>query len=289
MDLIKLFSGGFPMTIETLSFLQDAYSKPIKALSKLAGENTILEGIKEVGGVAPQGWFIRNGEPVFFKASALAGGTVRIIDKTSKVPYNEDLNADGNLDLKDAYVSRYATTDAGVLQADEVEVVSFPFTDLKPINSFKDLLPIGSAILWFDPLSVPAGYRIMDGTGGDIVRLSGTAKAYDLRDKFVKMAGIEGVANTTAGARTKTLVPANLPPHNHSIAEQIIYRLFGTGGARSDGGNDYLKTTDTDGNRSNKGYIIPATTTSSGTGLTSTPLNIEPSHYIAIWIQYIGL
>jgi hypothetical protein len=40
----------------------------------------------------------------------------------------------------------------------------------------------------------------MDGTGGDIVRLSGTAKAYDLR-KFGEMAGIEGAANTTAKRR----------------------------------------------------------------------------------------
>jgi hypothetical protein len=288
MDLIKLFAGGFPATIETIAFLQDAYTKPLKALSNLAGDNVILEGIATSGGTVSEGWFVRNGEPVYFKSSP-TGATVRVIDKTIKVPYNEDIDGDGDLDLKDAYVSRFATTNVVALAPDEVLVYSFPFADLTKVSNFRYLQPVGSAILWFDAINIPAGYRVMDGTGDTIVTPFGTAEPHDLRNKFIKMAGSEGAVNTGGGSKTATLVAGNLPAHTHSVASQSVTRRFGTGGANSDGGDDYLRTTDADGVGSNKAYTIPAHNTDNGTGLTATPFDIEPVHYFAIWIQYIGL
>lgn len=288
MDVIKLFQGGFPQTIETISFLQDAYSKPLKAMANLAGDSTILEGIVVSGSNVSEGWFVKNGEPVFFKAST-AGATIRVIDKTIQVPYNEDVNNDGNLDYKDAYVSRFATTTSGALNSDEVLVYSFSFSELSRIRSFKNVIPIGSAILWFDAINIPAGYRVMDGTGGDIVRPEGTAKAIDLRNKFIKMAGSEGAVTTGGGARTVTLTASNLAPHTHNVTSQTITRRFGTKGAKDQGGEDYLAQNDGEGVGIDKTFNVPASTTSSGNGLTGTAFNIEPVYYLAIWIQYVGL
>lgn len=301
MDLIKLFQGGFPATIETISFLQDSYTKPLKAISGLAGENAILQGMNLKSGNIGEGWFVREGEPVFFKLS-LAGETVRVIDKTIQVPYNIDDNNDGDLDLKDAYVSRYATTEENELEADEVLVYEFPYSDLVKIGSFKNILPIGSAILWFDPLNIPYGYRVMDGTGGDIVKSEGTAKAIDLRDKFIKMAGSENSTEQTGGSRSFTISSANLPPHTHATpAHTHAYKdgYYIEKEANGIDGSEYVG----EGNRGSSGsdwdnnymFLKNRTTELSTAGITgngafsNTAINNEPSFYTAIWIQYVGL
>ena len=289
MDIIKLFQGGFPMTIETLSFMQNAYTKPLSALSKMAGENSILDGIQNIGSGITEGFFVRNKEVLYFKASAI-GTTVLVVEKTIQVPYNEDANADGNLDLKDAYVSRYATTNPSPA-ADEVLVYSFNFSELVRITNFRNLTPIGSAVLWFDPLNIPLGYRIMDGTGGTV----NGAPAIDLRDMFIKMAGAEELVNTVSGLPYRTISVQNLPSHVHGTAththgyKDIYHSEFGGQvGVPSNRGSG-----DTDGD--NSGFQIQRTTDSGGGGNTgngnfqNTAINIEPRHYNALWIQFIGL
>jgi microcystin-dependent protein len=278
MDIIKLFAGGFPMTTETLQFIQDSYKKPIEALTNLTGDGVILEGIIDTAGTLSAGYLIKNKEIIPFVSSA-TGATIYIQEHTTQVPYNVDVDNDGNLDLKDAYVTRYATTTAVV--AGDVVISSFAFSSLTRLAETRQ--PIGSGILWFDPLNIPKFYRVMDGTGGTV----NGAPAIDLRDKFIKMAGSESVAGTSGGSRTKTLSVANLPSHTHTTPAINLTKVFGTGGARSDGGDDFLKTNDASGATSSKSFSAPAGVTGGGTG-TATAFNIEPSHYSAIWIQYIG-
>jgi len=285
MNTLKLFSGGFPMTIETLAFLQEAYTKPLSALSKMAGNNAILDGIVTTGASISEGFFVQNKEVIYFKPSVV-GATVKIVEKTLQVPYNEDTNADGNLDLKDAYVTRYATTNDPI-DADEVLVSSFPLSDLVRISDFRNLTPVGAAMLWFDPVNIPAGWAVCDGNNG----------TPDLRNKFIKMAGSEDLPNTASGSRTKTLSPAHIPPHTHSIPSHThpYNDLFFSeiGGGVSVPGNVGSGDSDND----NSGFQMARTTGSGGAGntgngapaLNGNAFNIEPAYYAAIWIQYKGL
>lgn len=283
MDVIKLFQGGFPATIETLSFLQDAYTKPLKALTALAGNNVILSGMNWNVGTSKflEGWYIsEDGEPVYFKESSIGDNdTIGVIEKTIQVPYNVDNDSDGNLDLKDAYVTKFATMNFSALESDEVLIETFSRTLLTPIGNFKTaLMPVGACILWFDLNNIPAGFRVCDGSDG----------SPDMLNSFVKGHGSEGTVGQKYGAREKTLSASNLPPHSHSIPSQNFTKRFGTGGARSDGGDDYLRTNDSDGTGSTKSFTTTATNTGNGSG-SSTPLNIEPLHIVAVWIQYTGL
>jgi microcystin-dependent protein len=278
MDIIKLFSGGFPMTTETLAFLQNSYSKPIEALTNLTGDGVILEGVISAAGTLSAGFIVKNKEVIPFVSSAV-GVTVYVHETTVKVPYNVDTNNDGSLDLKDAYVTRFASTAATV--DGSVAVYNFTFASLTRLAQTRQ--PIGSAILWFDAANIPKFYRVMDGTGGTV----NGAPAIDLRNKFIKAAGSENAAGTTGGSRTKILAVANLPSHTHSFVINALSRIFGTGGARSDGGNDFLKTADTDGTGSTKTFAGSTGTTGGGAG-TAEAFNNEPSFYTAVWIQYIG-
>ena len=282
MDVIKLFQGGFPMTIETLTFMQDAYTKPLKALASMSGENVILLGMNWNVSTAKflEGWFVRGGEPIYFKESSIGDNTtIGIIEKTIQVPYNVDDDNNGELDLKDAYVSKYATMTFDSLESDEVLVETFSRDDLTRISNFRTLLPIGVVVLWFDPLNIPAGWRECNGVGG----------ARDLRNAFIKGRGTDGgTVGNFYGARQKSLLVDNLPPHNHSIPSQNFSKKFGTGGARSDGGQDYLRTNDSDGTGSTKYFDTTATNTGNGAG-SGMPFNIEPLHVIAIYIEYVGL
>lgn len=277
MDIIKLFSGGFPMTTETLEFLQNSYAKPIEALTNLTGDGVILEGIINTSGTFSSGYLVKNKEIIPFISSPF-NTEFYIQEHTEKVPYNQDENNDGELDLKDAYVTRYAST---IQTEGDTLIDTVTFSSLTRLAETRQ--PIGSAILWFDAENIPKFYRVMDGTGGTV----NGAPAIDLRDKFIKMAGSEGEAGFSSGSRTKTLGASNLPPHSHTTPSINVTGTFGTGGARSDGGNDYLKNNDGDGAGKTKTFSAPAGNTGTGTG-TAEPFNIEPNYYTAIWIQYIG-
>jgi len=291
MNTLKLFAGGFPATIETLAFIQDAYKKPLSAVSNMAGNNAILDGIVTTGTLISEGFFVKDKEVIFFKASDV-GATVKIVEKTIQVPYNEDTNGDGNLDLKDAYVEKYATTNA-TLDAGEVLISSFDFSDLVRISNFRNLTPVGAAMLWFDELNIPAGWAVCDGTNG----------TPDLRNKFIKMAGAEALVNTTSGSRTRTISTANLPAHTHTMAahthpyrDGYYIETYAAGGIDGDEyvGEGLQGSGDTDTNNRYIKYKNRVTTSGGGGntgngGFTNTPLNIEPAYYAAIWIQFKGL
>jgi hypothetical protein len=278
MDIIKLFAGGFPMTTETLAFLQNSYSKPIEALTNLTGDGVVLEGVIDTAGTLSNGYLIKNKEIIPFISSGL-GSTIYIQEHTEQVPYNIDQNNDGSLDLKDAYVTRYATTNEIVVG--DVLISSFAYSSLTRLAETRQ--PIGSAILWFDAVNIPKFYRVMDGTGGTV----NGAPAIDLRDKFIKMAGSESNVTNTGGSKTRTLSVQNLPPHDHTTPSLSLNKTFGTGGARSDGGDDFLKTNDLAGSGSSKSFSFPSSNTGNGNGIAEA-FEIEPRFYSAIWIQYIG-
>lgn len=296
MDVLKLYEGGFPLSVETLEFIQDAYTGPISALANIAGDNKIIKGIVTTGGTNIDGYFVRNGEVVPFLSSP-TGSTVTLIEKTVQVPYNSDADSDGNLDLKDAYKYRYAKTGTVTLTTGEAVVETFDFSLLK---KYQQPLPIGAAMLWFDPANIPAGWRVCDGTGGTV----NGAPAVDLRNKFIKGAGSENAYGTTGGSKSTTLAATNIPKHQHTTPAHVhgykdsyyveknastngidgaIYvgAVFGSGSSDSDNTHVLYRnaTTDVGGN---------GTSGDGGSALAATPFTNEPNFFAAIWIQYIG-
>ncbi len=99
MNRIDIKEGGFPLNTDTLEFMQSAYSKSIKALAAIGGDNYILIGCEELGQGFRDGFVVINGELLPFK-----GGTyrdfVRIVESSDTAFYGDEKE-------KDTYYSRW--------------------------------------------------------------------------------------------------------------------------------------------------------------------------------------
>lgn len=69
IDLTRL--GGFPMTQQTLAFMQDSYRDALGAIAQFVGDKVIVAGLNIAGSTATNGWISLNGELIPFQ-----GGTV---------------------------------------------------------------------------------------------------------------------------------------------------------------------------------------------------------------------
>ena len=140
---------GFPGTNKTLRFLQDAFREPLGALAQLAGDKTIIAGVKILPNADPQlpatvtsGFITYNGEIIPFVGGDYAN-TVTIIETFENVNYNTDANDDTVLDSLPAYRTIYARCGNGGIDL-------FNFSDLSPLMTIKELsnvqLPNGLVI-----------------------------------------------------------------------------------------------------------------------------------------------
>ena len=103
---------GFPGTNKTLRFIQDAFSEPLGALAKMAGEKTIITGVVNTAGVVSDGFIVYKSEIIPFKGGAFAN-TVAIFESFENVDYNTDINNDTVLDSLPAYRTIYAKCGTG--------------------------------------------------------------------------------------------------------------------------------------------------------------------------------
>ena len=162
MDIIRLFGGGFPLTIERLEFLQQTYGKAFSQISKLAGSGKIIiDGTVITSGNVTNGALIIDGEIIEFRGGVY-NNRVAIFEDIIEVPYNQDDDSDGDLDLKPSDVVRFAKCAASG-GAD-----GFQFTELKRIQNLQQLGNIKGEIKPFFGLStdIPDGWAICDGNGG---------------------------------------------------------------------------------------------------------------------------
>lgn len=205
MDVIKLFSGGFPLTVERLRFLQNTYKKAFSDLSNIAGTgNIIIKGVNLSGGNLSDGVVIIDGEIFPFIGGPLAD-TVRIKETSVNVPYNEDADNDGALDTKAADTVREAVpSDASdpAFTADEYLLSSFV-----RVPSLQQIAPPLGAVQMYhgDPADLPYFWKVCDGQNG----------TPDLRDKFIAGAGGAYNLAATGGAKEVALAKAHLP--NYTI------------------------------------------------------------------------
>lgn len=162
MDITKYFAGGFPLTIERLQFMQNAQNKAISQLTRLAGTGKlIIEGVEVSGGNVSSGVIIIDGEIIAFEGGTL-DARVAVFETKDDVPYNEDVDQDGNLDQKVADVVRVARCAASG------GIESFDFDDLVRVPNLKSLNPMVGEIKQgiFDINNLPSGWFLCDGTNG---------------------------------------------------------------------------------------------------------------------------
>lgn len=294
MDRLIFFEGGFPVTTETLEFIQDSYASAISALSNVAGDKVILQGVVSNGSNYTAGFITHNKEIFPFRACP-ATSEVFIVKTEEMVTYEDDQDASGEPDEKPAYVRRYATT--APAEGDTV-IESFLAEELVTISNLRNsFIPVGGAILWFDATNIPKGYKVCNG-------LEGTP---DLRNRFIKMAGNENQVNTTGGANSKKILNKNLPAHTHSTPAHT-HKMFVTGDGGQNSSTDIGENTKVSYRGSSGGdndYKLSKPTSStavptigvsggassgntdSGTG-EGENFNVEPAFYTAIWIQFKG-
>lgn len=243
MDIIKYFSGGFPLTIERLQFMQDAQNKAISQLTKLAGAGKlIIEGVeKQENDLLSDGIIIIDGEIIAFEGG-IFDSRVAVFESEDDVPYNEDVDQDGNLDQKVADVVRVARCAAlGGID-------SFDFDDLVRVPNLQTLSPIVGEVKQglFDLNNLPSGWFPCDGQDG----------RPDARGRAIIGAGLYSTDNInylqgdTGGSREVQLSLSQMPLHNHTGSVTIPPHTHSIDQAvKSGGGNSNALT-----NKDNTGH-----------------------------------
>ncbi len=288
------------MTIESLNFVQDAWSKSINALGSLAGNKTILDGMNLTGTTTitvGAGWLFYNKEVFQFRASVLST-TVKIYQKITTAPYNEDADDDGNPDQKSRFVTR--TASCGAALTGETLIGSFPYEDLVRASNLRgSTVPVGMVMWWPNSLdTVPAGWVPCDGTNA----------TPNYTDAFLKGTNAaKDNLGAAAGSATRTLITANLPAHSHTIPDHShkVAKDYNNvnDGKLIDHKNDALATRGADLNSdpfdyelgravgvadSGNSSTVSGQVTGNGAG-TATAFNIEPKHVVGLWVQFKGL
>jgi microcystin-dependent protein len=206
MDYLKLESGGFPLTTKTFEFLHKAHEDAINALTAFGGETYILKGVEVSAGNVSAGSIVYQGEILPFEASE-EHATVSIIETIEKIPYNEDLDTDGSLDLKDGYVTRYAICGTGF-----DEVATFNFSELKPaFFSFLGKYLANVILPYTGSLdTIPNGFQLCDGTNGTPDISGAFMVGYDPDDPDYNAIAKQG------GAKEVAITEAQIAQHTHT-------------------------------------------------------------------------
>lgn len=289
-----LQAGGFPLTTNTLDFIQQSFTL-LQELTALAGDKVIVNGCVQTGGNVSDGTVILNGELLPFQGGAASASVVLIEEKEEK-SFEDGI-------LREVYKNRYVRFGSGGTSwpwADFVRLkdlktlrnlpheVTSSLTDgstdkLATAKAIKDLndkingvqlVPVGSVIMWSGSLaSIPEGYALCDGQNG----------RPDLRDRFIVGAGNEYAIADTGGAKEVTLTAAQMPAHTHLTMANAI--------ATNDtvGAGTQMAKTRTGGGRSDAnlgGVSNPATVgKSSSVGQDNAHENRPPYYALAFIIK----
>ena len=273
MDIIKLVADGFPLTIERLLFVQDAYKKAIGELaSGITGNGVILQGVVNNAGAVSSGIIVTPlGEVIAFDASAF-DARVAIFETVTQVPYNIDTNNDGNLDLRDSDVLRVARCAA------TGGVDAFNFSDLKRVSNLKNLFPIGIVLPY-------------DGQATDI--LPAGWEFYDLADRFIMGAGGTDQAGDLGGSNNVIIEKINLPNYaltgkTSSSGAHVHYahNQEASGDWRGGGNNSAPNSTSVYGNTNSAGMHTHIFSVNLGGG--GQALDIRPAFKAMLFIKFVG-
>lgn len=240
MDIIKIFTGGFPLTTNRLVFLQETYAKAFSQIVKLAGDgDVVISGMNASGGNISDGVVVINGEILEFRGGAF-NARLAVFEEVVNVPYNEDVDNDGGLDLKEADTVRFAQCAASggenAIQFDTLSRYGTVQQNAPIIGETRQGLfntaPAGWLLCHGQTLAqadYPELYALIGttfGAGG-----AGNFMLPDFRDKFSMGAGGTNAVRTTGGENEVTLAKADIP-------DFAISGSTGNGGGHSHGYKD---------------------------------------------------
>lgn len=168
---------GFPLESDaTLGFMQSSYLNALRALAKMSGDDdVIVSGLDVVGGVATDGYILKDGDLVYFQ-----GGTVQatyVIETTAQEKANE------NGVLYDRYFTKKARfgsgsgqhTFADLVRAEtlvkQIEIIRETFGDNTVINGCESTVA-GATV------TITAGAAFIDGLYVEAGSYSGSFPVY---------------------------------------------------------------------------------------------------------------
>lgn len=285
MNKVEIQGSGFPATNQTWRFLRDMINQ-VHNLAALGGDNYILSGCTNNGaGIISAGWIVYNGEVLPFTGGAL-GAEVTIVENVEQVAYLEDLNNDGNGDLKDTYFTRVA-------QFGNTGAITFNWSDLKTIAPLKQQsTPVGGIIMWSGAINaIPQGWKLCDGSEGT-PNLSGRfIVGYDAAD-----ADYDGIGET-GGAKQVQLSEAQMPqhshtgtaavpPHKHTLPKTVYSKVGASGDSNTFTNKDNTGAVDVTETMNSPTLSAPVTTANKG---GSEAHENRPPYFTLAYIIFMGV
>ena len=212
-------TGGFPLTTDVLSYMQNAY-KIFNAMSGISGDLIILSGCEVVGNTVSDGVVAIEGEIYHFQGTTLGSHVFIKEVNTSKI------FEDGS--QKTVLVEKVATFGSStksypwesfrrVLSNRQIEEKSFTEETslLKRLEKLeervKKTVPLGLVAIWGKPANIPLpeGWREYEPLQGRM------AVGQDIADNDL------GVIGRTGGEKMHRLTIAEMPSHNHLYKDTI--------------------------------------------------------------------
>lgn len=220
IDFTKL--GGFPLTQDTMEFIQNSYNLVFEAISYMAGARVIMSGVIEgPPNTFSTGWLCIDGEILPFDGG-VAQTNLSIVQTTQDYSFRDGVS-------NTVLFERKAVFDA----SGTIPWSSFNRLSLESLKTYIDNVNTAAAnaqntanaalsaagaftpgmiIMWSgNPASVPSGWRLCDGLDGRPNLKGRFIVGYDAADADYNAIGKLG------GSKTVTLTPAQLPLHTHEI------------------------------------------------------------------------
>lgn len=267
-------AGGFPLTTETLNFLQNTY-KIFNAISGLTGDLAIVSGCQQVGNTISDGVVCIEGELYPFEGTTI-GATV-FIKETQIAQTFEDGSS------KNVFIQKVATFGNStrtypwaafkrILNNQQIEqqTLSDDNSILKRLETLENrvtkTIPIGLVAIWGKPANVPIpeGWREYEPLRGKM------PIGHHTSDADFGSIGAEG------GEKTHTLTIDEMPEHHHQQGSETLYNFYGGGsyiGHRNWGGSGHLDT-----------YARQNTSSTGG----NQPHNNMPPYRVIQFIEFVG-
>ena len=267
-------AGGFPLTTETLNYLQNTY-KIFNAISGLTGDLAIVSGCQQVGNTISDGVVCIEGELYPFEGNTI--GTTVFIKETPTPQTFEDGSS------KNVYIQKVATFGNSTRtypwasfkrimtnQQIEQQTLSDDNSVLKRLENLEEKLrkslPIGLVAIWGKPANVPIpeGWREYEPLRGKM------PIGHHTSDTDFGSIGAEG------GEKTHTLTIDEMPEHHHQQGSETLYNFYGGGsyiGHRNWGGSGHLDT-----------YARQNTSSIGG----NQPHNNMPPYRVIQFIEFVG-
>ena len=226
-------AGGFPLTTETLNYLQNTY-KIFNAISGLTGDLAIVSGCQQVGNTISDGVVCIEGELYPFEGTTI-GATVFIKETQTQQTFEDGSS-------KNVYIQKVATFGNSTRtypwasfkrimtnQQIEQQTLSDDNSVLKRLEKLENrvtkTIPIGLVAIWGKPANVPIpeGWREYEPLRGRMP----IGKVNDLLDDASLASWNLHQIGYAGGEYEHKLTIEEMPNHNHGVIHKVANVKYG--------------------------------------------------------------